>query len=165
MWSAQSVKIRLVGSFPAQSSATRHWKFFILYPVTQYIPLFAMKLWNALQSLAMGSGSRDVNQHPRQDWNVLTQLGSLAFCLCQWPEKTLPGLPTGSSGLTGDTWRRHGSQSKPRSAQLPAKPSLAQPTYRLISKRSASRGGHWDFAAVNWSITGDCATLGNPFTT
>lgn len=88
----------------------------------------------------MGFGPRDINQHHRQDWNVLTQLGSLAFHLCHWPEKTLPEWPRGSSGLTGDMWGMY--VRSPSSAEPPAKPSLDSPIYRLLSKRSASRTGH-----------------------
>lgn len=151
------MKIKLAGSSPAQSSATRHWKFSsLLYPVTLYIHIPCHETLKCPPIPGCGIWPTDVNQHPRQGWNALTQLGSLAFYLCHWPEKTLPGLPTRSSGLTGDMWSRYESQPKPRSTQLPAKPSLAQPTYRLISKRSASPRGHWELAAVRGHHCSHC---------
>lgn len=107
-------KIKLVGSSPAQSSATRHWKFcFSLYPVTLYIHIPCHETLKCPPISGCGIWLTDVNQHPRQGWNALTQLGLLAFYLCHWPEKTSPGLPTRSSGLTGDTWSRYESQPKP----------------------------------------------------
>lgn len=124
-------------------------------------PLFAMKLWNALKSLALGFGPWHVTHH-RQDWNMLTWLGSHAFYLCHWHE-SIPGLPTGSGGLIGGTWSRYVSCPGWGQHSCPAKPSLDLPTYRLISKRSASCGRPLTFctcyAASLWPQLTD-ASLG-----